>query len=268
MGADLILRADSATTLNADFADAVLVCGSHGGLYPGSLALAAGCRGAIFHDAGVGCDCAGLASLDLLEAYEVPAAAVWHMSARIGDSDDVWRRGRISAVNAPALDLGCNVGQPAAEVARKLARGLPRGPIMTDIVERRRLVGGSETMPAWAIDSASQVLNSDRGAILLTGSHGGLLGGRPESALRADARVAVFNDAGVGIEDAGIGRLAALEDRGIAAATVASSSARIGDGLSTYEDGVISYCNKSAQELGARVGQSVKELVGLLLGKQ
>ena len=38
------------------------------------------------------------------------------------------------------------------------------------------------------------------GAIVVTGSHGGLLGGKPETALKYDALAALFNDAGIGIE--------------------------------------------------------------------
>ena len=39
--------------------------------------------------------------------------------------------------------------------------------------------------------------------------------------------------------------------RGGAAATVASSSARVGDGLSSYEDGVLSAVNKTAASVGS-----------------
>ncbi len=77
------------------------------------------------------------------------------------------------------------------------------------------------------------------GAIVVTGSHGGLLGGKPETALKYDALAALFNDAGIGIDEAGTTRLAALDARGIAAATVAADSARIGDARSTYEDGIL-----------------------------
>ncbi|MCQ0019334.1 hypothetical protein [Actinomadura madurae] len=82
--------------------------------------------------------------------------------------------------------------------------------------------------------------------MLVTGSHGGLLGGTPGTALRAAAAAAVFNDAGVGRDAAGLGRLPALDARGIAAATVSAASARVGDGRSTYHDGVLSARNEAA----------------------
>ena len=98
------------------------------------------------------------------------------------------------------------------------------------------------------------VAPGDAGAIVVTGSHGGLVGGDPAMALRTDAFAAVFNDAGIGVEEAGIGRLAALERRGVAAFTVAAASARIGEARSSFEDGVISRVNAAAARLGAIAG--------------
>src|SRR5438270_784638 len=88
---------------------------------------------------------------------------------------------------------------------------------------------GPEARGAVMIDSASLVRPEDAGAVVVCGSHGGLLGGRPETALRVDAFAALYNDADRGCEDAGISRLPALAARGIAAATVSAWSARIGE---------------------------------------
>jgi hypothetical protein len=94
-----------------------------------------------------------------------------------------------------------------------------------------------------------------------TGSHGGLLGGRPDTALKADALAALFNDAGIGIDEAGVTRLPALDKRGITAGTVAATSARIGDARSTYEDGILTRVNERAAALGIRPGMTVREFV-------
>ncbi len=56
-----------------------------------------------------------------------------------------------------------------------------------------------------------------------------------------------------------------LDTRGIAAVTVSAASARVGDGRSTYHDGVLSAGNETAARLGARVGMSTPEFVGLVL---
>src|SRR5437667_177554 len=89
-----------------------------------------------------------------------------------------------------------------------------------------------ESPPVWALDSASLAAPEHHDAIVLTGSHGGLLGGRPETALKYDVRAAFYNDAGIGIDEAGVSRLPALDDRSIAAATVSAATARIGEARS------------------------------------
>jgi hypothetical protein len=108
------------------------------------------------------------------------------------------------------------------------------------------------------VDSASLIRTEDQGQIIVTASHGALVGGDAKLALRVDAYAATFSDAGVGSERAGIGRLAALEARGIAGLTVSAQSARIGDAGSVFADGVISYVNATAARRGARDGEPLK----------
>src|SRR5207253_9561577 len=116
----------------------------------------------------------------------------------------------------------------------------------------------------WALDSASLVAPEHHDAIVITGSHGGLLGGRPETALKYDVRAAFYNDAGIGIDEAGVSRLPALDDRGIAAATVAAASARIGDARSTYEDGILTRVNRRGAALGIAPGMTAREFVAIV----
>jgi hypothetical protein len=71
----------------------------------------------------------------------------------------------------------------------------------------------------------------------------------------------VFNDAGIGIDEAGVGRLPALDSRGVAAFTVSSASARIGEGRSTFEDGIVSRVNATAARLGAAEGISARDVL-------
>ena len=108
--------------------------------------------------------------------------------------------------------------------------------------------------------------DSDARAVLVTGSHGALLGGRADTMLAVDAFAAFFNDAGGGKEGAGYTRLAALDQRGMAAATVSCDSARIGDGRSTYETGVLSRVNESARRLELAEGMTCREAVARLVG--
>src|SRR5258706_15896885 len=109
----------------------------------------------------------------------------------------------------------------------------------------------------WALDSIGKLEPADAGRILIIGSHGALHGGRPASALAVDAAAAVFNDAGVGADRIGISRLPVLGARGIPAVAVGCMSARIGDGRSAWETGVVSHINSVAGAVGAGRGMTV-----------
>src|SRR5579875_853450 len=249
----LVLTADSITRIGAEAAGAVVVNGSHGGTYAAYVAAKLGVAAAIFNDAGI-------AGLDYLERLGIPAAAVGHMSARIGDGADMIARGVVSHANPLAQALGCGPGMACREAATALAQAAPRRREPPAALEAAFLLI-AEPPPVWALDSASAVAAEHIGAIVITGSHGGLLGGKPETALKYDALAALFNDAGIGIDEAGVTRLPALDARGIAAATVTAQSARIGDARSTYEDGILSRVNARAAALGVAPGQSARDFV-------
>jgi hypothetical protein len=103
------------------------------------------------------------------------------------------------------------------------------------------------------IDSITQLTAADYGCVAVSGSHGGISSAR--YALAARPLLCVFNDAGVGKDEAGVAALAFLQSQDIAACTVAHTSARVGDALSTLNDGVISHVNAPAAVLGAHAGQ-------------
>ena len=90
------------------------------------------------------------------------------------------------------------------------------------------------------------------------------MGGRPETALKYDVSAAFYNDAGIGIDEAGVSRLPALDRRGIAAATVSAASARIGAARSTYEDGILSRVNARAAAFGLAPGMTTRTAIEIL----
>jgi len=47
---------------------------------------------------------------------------VSHLSARIGDSQDMWDHGVVSHVNAPARAMGILPGQPLNQILAQLTR--------------------------------------------------------------------------------------------------------------------------------------------------
>ena len=261
-----ILVTDSITKLGSDAAGRVAAAASHGGLYAAYLAAKLKLRGVILNDAGVGLDEAGIACLPYLDALHMAAAVIGHDSARIGDGADMMARGIVNRVNRVAIRLGCVPGQRCAEAAAAMRGGLPLAIEPPAYAEARFLLReNSGRPPVWGIDSNSLARAEDAGAILVTGSHGGLLGGRPETAISVPALAAVYNDAGIGIDRAGISRLPALDARGIAAATVSAASARIGDARSAWATGHLSAVNRLAADAGAAAGMSVPEFVERML---
>ena len=261
------VRLDTITSVSSEHRGRVVVAGSHGGRYCGYLAARAGVLGVILNDASIGRDDAGIGSLDLLAPLGIPAATVAHDSARIGDAADMSARGRISHCNEPARLLGCEPGQACAEAVRRItARPAPAVPPAPPAGEETRFVlrpAGEKRAAVIGCDSASLVRPEDEDCIVVTGSHCGILPGRPGYGLGVRAGGAVFNDAGGG---AGTWRLAVLDTQGIPGTAVAAASARIGEARSTWETGVVSAANDLAAARGVRAGMTVPEVADRLGG--
>ena len=264
------LLLDSVTELPSHAQAPVMLTGSHGGAHAAQFALARGIRAALFHDAGIGKDNAGIACLDIFAAHGLPCASVDSWSACIGDARDTMGRGCISRANAQASALGIGAGMGVADALGAfqgsrslLTAGDFAGETMPEGDSRQALKIEGARRAVWLLDSASLVSARDEGAVIVTGSHGGLPGNDPARAAKAHLFCALFNDAGIGKDEAGIRRLDALEDRGIAGATVAAYSACIGDAASTLESGILSRVNAKAVRLGGGEGMSACDFVEL-----
>lgn len=109
------------------------------------------------------------------------------------------------------------------------------------------------------VDSITELRPQDAGCIAVSGSHGGI--SSAQYALAARPLLAVFNDAGVGKDAAGLAALEFLQGHGIAACTVAHHSARIGEAHSTLDEGIVSHANRLALALGALPGRACRALV-------
>ncbi|TMJ02923.1 MAG: hypothetical protein E6G97_11280 [Alphaproteobacteria bacterium] len=258
---------DSVTTFPPDARGRAAIAASHGGVYAAYLAARAGIKAVILCDAGVGRERAGIGGLDYLDKLGVAAAAIGHRSARIGHGGDCHARGLITFANVLAAMAGVTPGMTASEALDRLERAdAPPCPPPPPIEETRHRLSEAEAggVRVHAIDSAGLVLPEDAGHIVATGSHGALLGGKPETAIKIDVFAALYNDADFGMEDAGIARLPVLEARGIAGACVSAWSARIGDGQSTWRDGFVTAVNARAAQCGGEIGISARELVARL----
>jgi hypothetical protein len=259
---------DSVTHLKPEDRGRVAYCASHGGRYSGAYAAGVGVAALVLNDAGIGREQAGLGGARLLECLGVPAATVSHRSARIGDGKDGRARGVLSFVNGPAGKVGLRAGMSCKDALALLsAAGLPPAPRPPAGEEHRHEIADAARagVKVVVLDSVSLVEAGDAGHVIVSASHGGLLGGRPETAVKVPVFAAVYNDADRGIDDAGVSRLPALDQRGIAGACVQAFSARIGEGMSTYEDGFISALNETALQRGGSIGQSCREFVAAMV---
>jgi len=106
-------------------------------------------------------------------------------------------------------------------------------------------------------DSATSITPDNKNDIVVDGSHCGA--NVADYVLQGGARGMIGNDAGIGLESAGIAALKILDEHRIPAAAVASISAEIGVGQSTYDEGVISTVNEVAKKMGVTAGTTAKE---------
>ena len=113
------------------------------------------------------------------------------------------------------------------------------------------------------MDSITKVSPEDEGSVVVCASHGGSSSG--EFALEVPLKVVIFNDAGVGRDNAGIAALDMLQNRGVAAAAVAHTSGRIGDSLDMWENGVLSHVNAAGRAAGLLPGAAVRTALTTLV---
>ena len=118
-----VVLVDSMSFAEPEHRTDVLCAGSHGGRVNVERLLSVRPRGALFNDGGGARDASGISGLAALDAVGVAAACVDALSARIGDPASTYADGVVSAVNQTARRVGVEVGQPAAEAARRMLCG-------------------------------------------------------------------------------------------------------------------------------------------------
>jgi hypothetical protein len=263
---DDIFLVDTITKLNEKHRDRVVVAGSHGGTYAGYCAAKGAVRAVILNDAGIGKNQAGIESLTFLDGIEIAAATADSKSCRIADGADMWASGVVSRVNRTAEALGCAPGQTIVACAQRLRGAKASQRPVPPIREARFVIAeGRGTRKVVGIDSGSQFRPEDASQIVVTGSHGGLLGGNPDNIVPPGIYAAFYNDAGGCKDGSGFSRLAGLDRDDVIAATVSHDTACIGDAKSTYHEGIISHVNELAKKLGGKVGLPLQEFVDRLL---
>jgi hypothetical protein len=245
----------------------VAVSGSYGGRYNAYNAAKWPARAVIMNNAGVGKGDAGIVGLEFLDRIKMAAATADAMTCHIGDGDHMLANGVISHVNATATSLGCKVGQSVRECAELMRAAVPPTEMPPAITDGARYIlrdNPGEPRLVCA-DSIGMIEPEDAGDIVVTASHGALSGGRPDNAVAPDVFACFFSDGGVGMDGAGIARLAPLDARNIPAGAVSADSAPIGDARALYHGGILSHVNQAASRLGAHPGMTLKAFVDILL---
>ena len=123
-GKSRIIIVETSSDVNESNSSDIIVTGSHQG--SGSYLASCKIKGVIGNDAGKGKQDAGIEGLKLFDEHGIPAAAVSNMTARIGDGDSTYERGKISALNEVARKLGISEGMSARDAADKMFEAIVR----------------------------------------------------------------------------------------------------------------------------------------------
>lgn len=260
-----VLVADSLTFADDSVGPGdVFVGGSFAGAATVALALRRGVRAVVAHEAGVGKDEAGVSGLPLADTVGVPTVAVETMSARLADGRSLYA-GRVGRANRTAAALGVRPGQPVTEAAELLLAAPPGRPaeVPGAADETLHTIAETDRGRIIAVWSLLLVPAEQRADVFCAASHAGTT--MAAYAKPVMPRGVIANDAGRALDDSGVAGLAVLDGLGVAAAAVGCMTARIGDGLSTHRDGVISAVNRLAAARGVSQGMPAREAALRLL---
>ena len=187
------------------------------------------------------------------------------MTARVSDGRSLLT-GVVSHCNEAASRLGVKAGQRGEEAARLMLKAPPGRPCdLTGLVDETvHEMLATPRGKVYAVWSFSRVDGEHPDDVFCVASHGGKV--MAQYALRVKPRGLIANDAGGCLDNSGMDGLPVVDHWfRIPAATVSADSARIGDALSTYKDGVISGVNETAKRIGVAVGMKASEAARIML---
>jgi len=242
----------------------VAVGASFAGTPTAAMAMREGVKAWIAHEAGPGKDEAGVSGLPFADRYGVPAAAIATMEARLGDGRTLLS-GHVSRANRSAEGLGVRAGQTGDLAARLMLKAPPGRlrDLFGLVDESIHEVATTQRGKIYACWSFSRVTGAHPDDVFCVASHGART--MALYALPIRPKGLICNDAGRGLDDSGIEGLAELARHGLAAVAVSSASARIGDALSTYHDGIVSTANDPARARGVTIGMKAFDAARLML---
>lgn len=261
-----IVALDSSTyrASNPTTSTDVVVVGSYCGLRVLAPIFTDGVKAVIATDGGIGKDEAGISGLVHGETIGVPVAAIAALSAETSNGRSTLL-GEISRANAQARALGVEPGMVAYEAAELLARAPAGRPVPTERGGEEAAVVVEETPKGriWGSPGTTAIREQIPNDIICSGANSSRV--MSDGVLRIGAKGAIANDAGIAMNNSAVEGVMLLAEHGIPAASVSTMSARLGEGLSTWNDGTISVANEVAARLGVRVGMTAKEAARLML---
>jgi hypothetical protein len=222
-------------------------------------------RGAIGIDCAVGPAGAAIAGLWYLEAMNIPAAVADVLGVILGNGVDLYTQGHISYFNRPAKDCGVSLHMSVRAAAHAMLEHDPGDPDAEDVTNRTEQYRNAFGRAIVCVDSIAFGQEEDRHNVLVTAGHTG----RSALPYLLDVRPYGFicSDGGMGRERSGIVGMIEAGEAGIPGATVDARTARMGDGLSTFHDGVISAVNELAARSGVRIGMRATDAARCLVDR-
>ncbi len=270
-----VVLLDSLGDIQPDNTSPILVCASHcgdNGTFARKLTNC-GVRAVFLNNAGVGKNQAGISGLPYYAAEGILACAVDNYSAEIGVARDTWESGIISHTNVIADKIGIKIGDSVQNAVDKIIINLNSNFIFqkeknvvihseeksnkADLKKQIQIQIDGKTITI--TDSITFLNESNIGDIVVCGSHGGISAGH--YAQKFHLKAVIFNDAGIGKNNAGIKSLDSLSDAGILACTVDCMSAEIFNGRDVLENGVITVCNQLATSKNINPKMMVEEAI-------
>jgi len=248
-----VIIMDSAAQMGQDETGQVVMAGSHGAEFAARHVARYLPFGIILNDAGKGKNSAGISGLPVLDAMGILGATVDCMTAKIGEGDDNYYSGIISAVNNKAKEAGVQVGMTVIDAARIMLTAKKSGRVSyaTPVVyedDMGRIV---------LADTISYLNESHRGCVVVSGSH--CAHTTFEWVKDLGLKGIFLNDAGKGKNNQGISGLPVYDSAGIPAAAIDCMTAMIGDARDAWETGLVSAANKLATRLGVNEGMAVQK---------
>ena len=229
----------------------VIVVGSYCGTRILAPMFTRGVKAVIATDAGIGKDNAGISGLLHGETIDVPVATIAAMSAETSNGRETLLLGTISRANKQARALGVEIGMIAYEAAARLAKAPPGKSIPTPLGNEEDAGRGRARPPRAASGRRPAPPRSRRRSRTTWSAAAPILAACPPMASCAWAPRARSPTTPASPATTPRSRASALlAEKGVPSAAVATMSARLGEGLSTWNDGVISVVNAPAAKLG------------------